>query len=471
MISFSNAGLGQTTGVLSRLFVAAAGVAALALAIYRAPVWFESWSVGAAIGAISLASVLLIAAIATAAYGNAYAVKRVAAEVVFLGAALFVAELVLLVNSPEDWSDNIVVQRMAARERAAAAQGVPFDGRLSSDVVRDLRSRGQQAVLGYIQALVGASGGAAGVRGRGLLPLSNVSNANVVECNEGNGYLVFRSDELGFHNPPGIVSGPVDIAVIGESFALGHCVPPSKGAVERIRRRYPRTANFGIAGSRVLSQVAVFREYVAPLEPPVVVWFLNLNFAEAREEANQPLLTKYLDDASFSQHLRERQPEVDALMREVVVPLQLARDEALRKERDELELPLERVFELDEVRRLADFGSTLRRPPPAPELAYFERALRQIVDGTHEWGGEVVLVLLPSYATATEAPQAVARYEAVGDVVAPAAVALGDGVALFDAQPDRLELFTLGIDNHPSERGHALIADAVIAALQARANL
>ena len=40
-----------------------------------------------------------------------------------------------------------------------------------------------------------------------------------------------------------------------------------------------------------------------------------------------------------------------------------------------------------------------------------------------------------------------------------------DGPALFAEEPDFLELFTLGIDNHPNEHGHAMLAEAIIAAL------
>ena len=152
---------------------------------------------------------------------------------------------------------------------------------------------------GFAQPITGSSEIASAVRERGLLPLSNVSSTNVVECNEGNGYFVFRSDEFGFNNPPGLASGPVDIAIIGESLALGHCVPPSTSAVDRIRNRFPRTANLSVTGSRVLAQLGVFREYVEPLEPPVIVWFLNLNYAEARDESSQPLLTTLSERREF----------------------------------------------------------------------------------------------------------------------------------------------------------------------------
>jgi hypothetical protein len=193
-----------------------------------------------------------------------------------------------------------------------------------------------------------------------------------------------------------------------------------------------------------------------------------LNFAEARDESSQPLLTRYLNDEAFSQRLRERQHDVDEFLRDFVVPLQLGRDAMLREERDNLALPLDRVIKLREVRSLLDLGSLLRQAPPAPDLSQFERALAQVVDRARRWNGQVILVLLPSYATVTHSPQSVARYKAILGAVDPSMVGLVDGVALFDEQPDKPGLFTLRIDNHPSERGHAVLADAVIAAIQMR---
>jgi hypothetical protein len=47
-------------------------------------------------------------------------------------------------------------------------------------------------------------------------------------------------------------------------------------------------------------------------------------------------------------------------------------------------------------------------------------------------------------------------------------VTVVDGVALFEAQPDPVSLFTLRIDNHPNERGHAVLAEALVEAIASR---
>ncbi|HUQ53046.1 MAG TPA: hypothetical protein VM692_12550, partial [Gammaproteobacteria bacterium] len=463
MLSFSAKVDEPTTVRLWRLLVMVAGAGALAAAVYRVPAWLAIWTPGFVAATVAAAAALLVLAFAVALQGSARAVERVALEIVFLTFALMAGEAILLGRSPELWSDDSLAQRVIARERAALRQGVDFDERLRPDVIDELRARGLDAVSGVAQTAGTTGVVASAVLERGLLPLSNASNAYVVECNEGNGYFQFRSDDLGFNNPPGLAHGPIDIAVVGESFALGHCVAPSRSAVELLRARHPRTANFGVAGSRVLSQLGVMREYVQPLRPPLVLWFVNTNFAEPRQEADQPLLTSYLDDPAYSQHLRERAHEVDAFIREVLVPLNRSGAEELREELDVASrFPLERLFKMKELRSLLDFGPAARRAPPAPDLSHFQRALEQASSSVQAWGGRLVVVILPSYEISTGLKLNNARYEAVRNIVAASTAGVVDGVALFAAQPDYASLYTLRIDNHPNAQGHALIAAALL---------
>jgi hypothetical protein len=467
--SFSLKGLAPTTIRIGRVFVATAGVTTLALVLYRTPVWLDAWNAGAVVAAITCAATILALAVALAVRGSARAVERAAVEVSLFGCALVAAEVILLLRAPEKWFDDPVLQRLVIHERAARSQGIEYDGRLPAEVVAELQAKGIDAVPGFAATMMDTSAVANAIQQRGLLPLSNVANVHVVECNEGLGYLQFRSGEFGFNNPPGLLRGPVDVAVIGESFALGHCVAPSTSAVDRVRAQFPRTANFATAGSRVLSQLGVFREYVEPLQPETVVWFINVNFAEPRYESDRPELMRYLDDASFSQGLRHRQRDVDSFVREVMVPLQLRRDHELREELEERSrFPLQRVLKLKEIRSVVDSQSLTRRSPTIPDLSILERTVHLVADTAAGWGGDVIAVILPSYELSVGQPANVARYEAIVEVLRASPVTVVDGVALFAAQPDFSSLFMLRMDNHPNKRGHAIIGEAVIEAIESR---
>ena len=468
-ISFSLKGLGPTTVGLRRVVIAAGGAAILAVVLYRAPIWLQAWTAVAVAVAIAVAAIVLVLAVGVAVRGSAHAVARVATEAAFFAGALIAAEAILLLRAPEKWSDDPLAEQLLVHERAAREQGIAYDARLPTEVVRDLQSQGLDAVPGFAASNIASPAVAEAIRDRGLLPLSNVANVQVVECNEGTGYLQFRSDQFGFNNPPGLAVGPIDVAVIGESLALGHCVAPSTSAVDRVRAQFPRTANFGVAGSRVLSQLGVFREYVEPLEPSVVVWFVNVNYAEPRQESEQPVLMRYLHDASFSQELRQRQRDVDSFVRDVMVPLHQRRDRELR---DELAgssaFPFEQVMKLTEVRRAVDIDAAARRAPETPSLSDFELAVDCVARTARQWGGSLIVVILPSYEISAGRPPDVARYEAVSDALRDSAVTVVDGAALFAADPDYLRLYKLRMDNHPSELGHAVLGRAVVAAINSR---
>src|SRR5688572_2755232 len=227
IISFSLKGFAPTTVRIGRVLIAAAGVTILALSLYRIPVWLDAWNPGAVVVALTSAATILVLAVVVAIRGSAHAVERAALEVALLITALVAAEVILLLRAPEKWFDDPAAQRLVIQERAARGQGIEYDDRLRAEVVGDLQAKGIDAVPGFAGSLMGNAAFAHAVQERGLLPLSNVANVQVVECNEGLGYVQFRSGEFGFNNPPGLADGPVDVAVIGESYALGHCVASS----------------------------------------------------------------------------------------------------------------------------------------------------------------------------------------------------------------------------------------------------
>jgi hypothetical protein len=151
-------------------------------------------------------------------------------------------------------------------------------------VIAQLEAEGTEALpgLGRSWPLDPAVGGQLSP---GFLPLSHVANATVVECNEGGEHLIYRTDEFGFNNPPGLVAaGRIDVAIVGESHALGHCVSPGRSTADLIRDVYPRTANFALADTRSIAQLASVREYVEPFQPGAVIWFVNVGYARATDE-------------------------------------------------------------------------------------------------------------------------------------------------------------------------------------------
>ena len=385
-------------------------------------------------------------------------------ETLALAAGLVCAELIIVASLPTRWSEDGRLQASLAIKQATRKLRIDYDARTPSEVVEALRLSGVDALPGIDRNWPSDHQARAGMADD-FFPLSHASHAQIVECNEGLGFLQYQTDEYGFNNPSGLIaSGRVDVAVVGESHALGHCVPPSTSIVDVIRKHYPRTVTFGIAGSRVVSQLASFREYVEPLRPHVVVWFVNTAYAEPRQEADEPLLTRYFDP-SFTQNLIDRQNEVDATIRELVPGLRAKGDDSLRMELENVEEKrFLQALKLKNVRRLLRSAVPARTPisPLALDLSSFVRSLKLAQRAIRSWDGRLLAVILPSFGGVTGEARAFSHHEAVVAALNDLGIDVVDGESLFRSQPNPRTLFALGINNHPNKQGHRLLGDAIV---------
>ena len=181
-----------------------------------------------------------------------------ALTLVAVGLALYTSELFVEWRFPA----NSV---QAAAERA----GKRYDGRSKLEVIQDLRRDGFRA---YPPALPKLFMGAHPGRNE-LTPLGAIANTKTVFCNESGPYMIYHSDEHGFNNPRGIWTGEgLEIAVVGDSFTQGYCVPQGQDMVSGIREVWPRTLNLGMASNGPLLELAAIREYLPALKPCSSLW-------------------------------------------------------------------------------------------------------------------------------------------------------------------------------------------------------
>ena len=201
----------------------------------------------------------------------------------------------------------------------AREHGVTFDTRSKLQVISDLNAKGIDAVPSLVPLVLlkqqpdGTRRSVITLDGVETLPHGGISNTATVSCNEAGEWLVYESDEHGFHNPRGIW-GPdsIDIVALGDSFTQGECVPSGKNFVAVIRERHPKTLNLGMAGQGPLNTLATLKDYVPALKPKIVLWFFyeGNDIGDLLYERQSPLLMRYLE-GNFSQSLTGRQAEID----------------------------------------------------------------------------------------------------------------------------------------------------------------
>ncbi|MGH6932014.1 MAG: GDSL-type esterase/lipase family protein [Dongiaceae bacterium] len=367
---------------------------------------------------------------------------------VSLAVALYGAEAVFTLSGDE---------QPGANAEAARAMGGSFDDRLPLQVILDLRSEGRDAWPLTPPSAFRRGDLRAEQLDNDLFPLSAISNVDIVTCNEGGFYPIYRTDPHGFANPPEAWrAAPLDIALIGDSFAFGACVQPDEGAAALLRREFPATISLGLGGNGPLVELAALREFLPSHAPRLVFWlFYPANdMNNLRKELKVNELARYLDP-DHGQNLIARQAEVDEFLRQVV------EDSMSRAERDGRETMLERSPLLDflTIRKVrGTVGEAIRDRFALYPWDEFETILRDARDRTAAWGGQLRFVYLPSY----EGLAGNAGQEVIKSRVLPIVERLGlrfiDAEAAFSAQPDPFALYPFKRPGHFNAEGYRMLA-------------
>ncbi|MDH5749293.1 MAG: GDSL-type esterase/lipase family protein, partial [Rhodospirillales bacterium] len=306
------------------------------------------------------------------------------------------------------------------------------------------------------------------VRGEGFLPLASVPLKTVVSCNESGQWLIYKSDIHGFHNPPGAwQTAPVEIAVVGDSFAHGSCVQSEQNTAALLRNRFGNVLNLGISGFGPLTELVSLREYAAPLKPKTVVWFYfegNDLIEDLVFEKRSELLMRYYRDEDFTQGLIGHSADISKYLKVYL-------DERLVEAMNRVDDPNEYLMDfltLFHLRETFGLGAVslgvLDGGGSKGDLEMFANILDKARRSVESWDGKFYFVYLP------ESPRyfAAARDNDIRDhlrnevlkQVAALKIPLIDLHPSFAAQPDPRRMFQYP-GSHYSPEGYKVAADAI----------
>ena len=360
----------------------------------------------------------------------------------------------------------------------AKKSGIDFDVRTKFEVVRDLRERGISAVPSNIplnflmQQPDNSFKSKIVVDGKEVLPLGGISHRVTVLCNEIGKHIIYESDERGFHNPKGIWStSQMTVAAVGDSFAIGACVPSDKNFVSVIRERYPGTLNLGMLGEGPLIMLAALKEYLPFLKPKVVLWFFfeENDMQELLTEGKSPLLRNYLQD-DFKQGLFHRQTEIDQALAayiEEAIKAESAKKKGNVKDSWYSPQTLKTLFKLGHLRQTLEFfyyQSNVQQPEAEEyseaQLNLFRNVLLKAKQWVDAWNGMLYFVYLP--ARDRYANKADYQRHSILAIVRDLDIPIIDVHARFQLQTDPLSLFPFGRFGHYNEEGNRLVAEEVL---------
>ena len=356
-------------------------------------------------------------------------------------------------------------------QRAVASQiGIPFDDRTIPQVVSDLRANGTPAVpsvvpkvmLGYT---VSTSSPQSAFNAR-FFPLGGISRRPTVQlCIEDGRYPVYLSDAHGFNNPADAWDSlPAQLLFIGDSYTHGYCVQQDSSLPDRFRGRWPRTVNLGSGGSGPLSELATLQEFGLSRRAPRVFWMYSENdLPDLANERAHPVLSRYADTA-FTQHLIDRQAEVDSALGPWVDRL-YSRGMAPRGHGEH---GLRQLITLAAIRQaIWPERSAGELTDPLSQVPLFRQILTSAADRVTAAGGRMFFVFLPAWERYYK-PQAVAGDRTRTEVLATArqlGLQVIDLGPVFGGALDRDRLWgRRGVANgHYSGAGYDLAAKAIIA--------
>jgi hypothetical protein len=388
------------------------------------------------------------------------------------------------------------IAEQAVRERAKTAKewGVTFDRRSRLEVAHNLRQKGVKAyptsqLIDLFTRQEDGSLKSSLAAGAELLPLGWISNAVLVTCNESGDYLVYESDEHGFHNPKGLWHhDPTEIVAVGNSYVQGYCVPSDQNFVALIRKRYPATLNLGMSGNGPLLMLATIKEYVQIVKPKVVLWFYyeGNDLANLKRESNSPLLLHYMV-AGFSQTLFTQQPLIDLALSNYVETAMATSKPFRRLEEVVAKVGgphgfLQVVHKIATLRqlqgRLRFISGTRQSSQQDPqgvdrtlnaahnaELDLFAQILFEARESISTWGGKLYFIYLPDWHRYAHPQRAEKHRESVLQLAHTIGLEVIDIHHAFKAHNDPLALFPFRIYSHYNEEGHRLVAEAVLRAL------
>lgn len=366
---------------------------------------------------------------------------------------------------------------------AASNAGRAFDTRSKAEVIADLRDGGKKAYPSVMPKLLGGHLAQAGTDtlafdGVSLLPLGGIASVTTVYCNEGGDWMIYDADEHGFNNPKGIWGAPsIDVAVIGDSYAHGACVPPEKTFPARIRERHPTTLNLGMGGNGPLQELASVREYLGPVKPRNVIWaYFRNDLDDLTNFKETPLLLKYVDDPTFRQGVFDKQPQIDLALKKLVDQMfknaprwstSLTSKGLTRTSTPVWMQDLlmgEYASSTSEVVRL-DFlhgGKETQKPTENPEFELFERILARAKSDIEAWGGKLYFLSLPD-----RTGKGGVAHDRFRDPVL--AIARKLDLPIIDAQPDfdatSSSALTYSATSHCNPAGYEVIGKLVNDAL------
>jgi len=286
-----------------------------------------------------------------------------------------------------------------------------------------------------------------------LFPLSNVSKAKTIFCNENGYYSIYQSDRYGFNNPNTEWDAKkINFLVLGDSFLQGACVNRPDDIASHLRNISKKSViNLGYKGNGPLMQLAGLREYLTKDTENVVWFYFENDIWDLKRELDNKFLKNYLDDITFNQNLINKQSKIDIHIRKEL-NINIKKEIKKKHKYSQEILHLIKFFKLENIRKL------FTTPVIGPE---FRKILKIAIQQTKKNNTDFYFVYMPSY-TSIKNNTYDKNFKDIKIILNGFGIPLIDiKKELFDKKKEPLNLFPFGLGGHYNESGYKNIAETI----------
>ena len=297
-----------------------------------------------------------------------------------------------------------------------------------------------------------------------LFPLSGISNAETVVCNENGYYFIFKSDRYGFNNPDKEWDNEnIEYILVGDSFTMGQCVNRPNDIASVLRKLSKSSVlNLGYGGNGPLLQYATLREYLKPGTKYVLWLFFEGNdILDLNNELSSKILNRYLKDKNFSQNLKSNQSNLNKLTNyRIQKSLITSSSDRLKDDLKEKSINLIVFLKIHKTRDILHrllpekYGTVVH-----PE---FKEVLKKTKILSEENGSELYFVYIPDYYSSKNTFYKASTYSFIKNILIELKIPFIDIPKKVLAKEENVfDLYPFGDDGHFNVLGYRKVAEEI----------
>ena len=288
--------------------------------------------------------------------------------------------------------------------------------------------------------------------------LGSVPFVQVMLCSKEQEPIIYVADRYGFNNPDEIFENPLEIMVLGDSFAEGICLKPGDDMVGQLRQYSSAAASFALRGTGPLYQLAVLGRYGRVLKPrhTVIAFFEGNDWENLKGEKADDWLKDILNtETDFGDTIPTEEMLAGAatVIDEWWAASDIGTTEVMRRN------SLMRNF-LALQKTAGQLG--IHYPKAALEQPIYNDIIQAAHNMVKQWGGDLSIVYIPvvdRYVGLLNSGFVYNQHSLVRAAADKAGVPFIDLVETFDTHDNPFGLYAA--DSHFSKEGAAIAAGVI----------